>query len=82
VREQQQVSQPGGALNNGETKVVDGTKVTIKEKPSTVHYMEGAATLSDLASALGALSLSARQLVSVLQALKVAGALEAEIVVQ
>jgi flagellar P-ring protein FlgI len=82
VKEQPQVSQPTGALTRGTTKVVDQSKVSVKEKESTVHYMNGAATLSDLASALGALSLTARQLVSVLQALKAAGALEAEIVVQ
>jgi flagellar P-ring protein precursor FlgI len=45
-------------------------------------YMEGAASLADVAHALSALGVSPRELASVLQALKSAGALRAEIVMQ
>jgi flagellar basal body P-ring protein FlgI len=44
--------------------------------------MKGSPTLSDVASALGILGLSPRVLAGVLQALRAANALEAEVVVQ
>ena len=47
-----------------------------------MQYLDGAATLGDLAGVLGTLGLNARELISVLQALRTAGALEAEVVVQ
>jgi len=47
-----------------------------------VHYIPVAASLSDVASALGTLGLPPRELGSVLQALRSAGALEAEVVIQ
>jgi len=45
-------------------------------------YVPAAATLSDVASALGTLGLSPRELAAVLQALRGAGALEGELVVE
>jgi flagellar basal body P-ring protein FlgI len=47
-----------------------------------VAYLAKAPSLADVASALSALGLSARELTSVLQALRAAGTLEAELVVQ
>jgi flagellar basal body P-ring protein FlgI len=49
---------------------------------SQVQFVEGAASLADVADALGALGLSARELASVLSAMKTAGALEAEVVIE
>jgi flagellar P-ring protein precursor FlgI len=82
VKEKPLVSQPEAPLTGGETKVVPQSEIKVEERESTMHFMPGAATLSDLAGALGALGLNARELASVLQALKSAGALEAELVVQ
>ena len=82
VKERPAVSQPEAPLTQGQTKVLQDSEVEVHERPNTVHYVDGAATLSDLASALGALGLNARELISVLQALRTAGALEAELVVQ
>lgn len=56
--------------------------VEVKEADKAVHYVPPAATLADVASALAALGLAPRELTSVLDALRSAGALEAEIVVQ
>lgn len=78
VKESQAVSQP--LIGKG-TKTQE-TKVEAHEQHPTVHYMAGAASLSDVAEALGALGLSARELASVLGALRTAGALEAELVVE
>lgn len=81
VREAPKVVQPE-ALAAGETAKVDESDVSVQEKVSSMQYLEGAATLSDLSHVLGTLGLSARELISVLQALRSAGALEAELVVQ
>ena len=81
VREQQQASQPG-PLSNGNTVVTQNSDVEAKEGNNTVHFVPAQASLADVASALGALGLSPRELASVLQALRNAGALEAEVVVQ
>jgi flagellar P-ring protein precursor FlgI len=90
VKEQPQVVQPTAPIvaagpNAGagvQTAVVPQTTVQAQEERSSMTYIDGAATLSDIASALGALGLSARELISVLQALKSAGALEAALEVE
>lgn len=81
VNETPVVSQPG-ALSGGETVVLPTSEVKVDQAPSTMHYVPAAATLADVSTALGTLGLSPRELASVLQALRSAGALEAEIVVQ
>ncbi len=81
VREQPQVSQPG-PLSNGTTVVTPHSDVDVKEGNNSVHYVPAAATLADVAAALGALGLSPRELASVLQALRSASVLEAEVLVQ
>ena len=45
-------------------------------------YVPAAPTLADVASVLGAMGLSPRELVSVLGAMRAAGTLEAEVVIQ
>lgn len=82
VKEQPKVSQPGAPITKGKTVVVPDSKVKVEETTSTMRYIDGQKTLSDLSDALGALGLSARELGSVLQGLKTAGVLEAEIIVQ
>jgi flagellar P-ring protein precursor FlgI len=86
VREQILVSQPaaGPVVGNaaGRTAVVPQSDVEAKDGDRAVRYVPAQATLSDVASALGALSLSPRELASVLQAMRSAGALEAEVVIQ
>jgi flagellar P-ring protein precursor FlgI len=82
VRETPQVSQPN-ALAKGKTEVVANTEVEAAEKtPPTFTYLDGAATLADVARALSTFGVSPRELASILQALKSSGALRAEVVVQ
>lgn len=78
VKETKQVSQP--VIGKG--TAVGATDVEVAESKPDVRYMQGAGTLADVAQALGALGLSARDLASVLESLRSAGVLEAEIVVQ
>jgi flagellar P-ring protein precursor FlgI len=82
VKEAPQVSQPTAPFGQGSTKVVPRSDIQTSEGDKTVRYMQPSPTLADVAAALGALGLSPRELTSVLQALRSAGVLEAELVVQ
>lgn len=81
IRETAQVSQPG-ALSDGDTKVVSQSEIETDEGKPGMAYLEGAASLADVAQALSSFGVSPRELASILQALKAAGALRAKIVVQ
>jgi flagellar P-ring protein precursor FlgI len=81
VRERAEVSQPG-PLSSGRTEVVTQTDVEAKEPTPQVSYLDGAASLADVAKALSSFGVSPRELASILQALQAAGALRAEIIVQ
>jgi flagellar P-ring protein precursor FlgI len=84
VQETRDVSQPN-AFAAGQTKVVQNSTVQANEQQPpgpTLNYLKGAATLADVAQALSTLGVSPRELSSILQALKGAGALRAEIVIQ
>jgi flagellar P-ring protein precursor FlgI len=83
VKESLGASQPTAPFGSGGTTVVvPKTEVLTHEQAKPVAYLNQAASLADVASALSALGLSTRELTSVLQAMRAAGALEAELVVQ
>jgi flagellar P-ring protein precursor FlgI len=82
VQETKDVSQPG-ILSGGKTAVVKHTDIQAEEKPPNgVAYLAGATTLADVAKALSTFGVTPRELASILQALKTAGALRAEVVIQ
>jgi flagellar P-ring protein precursor FlgI len=76
-----QVSQPG-PFSDGSTKVVQQTNVDALDKPVNRIDLKQGATVDDLVRSLQAIGASARDVISILQAMKSAGALEAEIEVQ
>lgn len=81
VSEAPQVSQPA-PLGNGETVVVPQTAVEVDDgSGGSLALVEGA-TLGQLVAGLNALGVSPRDLITILQAVKSAGALQAEIEVQ
>jgi len=82
VKEAPVVSQPVAPFGTGTTQVVPRSDVKVDDPKKDVAYMKGAPTLADVATALGSLGLSPRELTGVLQALRAANALEAELVVQ
>jgi flagellar P-ring protein precursor FlgI len=82
VKEAPTPSQPTAPFGAGTTVVTPKSDVMTHESAKPVAYLGKAASLADVASALSALGLSTRELTSVLQALRAAGALEAELVVQ
>lgn len=75
------VSQPN-ALAGGNTEVVRQTSVQAQDKPVNHIELKAGATVDDLVQDLQAIGASARDVISILQAMKEAGALEAELEVQ
>ncbi len=82
VKESKEVSQPG-VLSRGTTAEVKKTDIeTAEQKPPALTYVNGAASLAEVAQALSTFGVTPRELASILQALKAAGALRAEVIVQ
>jgi flagellar P-ring protein precursor FlgI len=79
ISEQPQVSQPN-ALGNGETTVVPrtGVRVDTGDGNKLALVREGV-TLRELVDGLNALGIGPRDLIAILQAIKAAGALQADI---
>lgn len=73
-----EVSQPN-AFAGGDTKVVRQTSVDALDKPVNRIELKQGATVDDLVRSLQSIGASARDVISILQAMKSAGALEAEI---
>ncbi|WP_245536265.1 flagellar basal body P-ring protein FlgI [Terriglobus roseus] len=73
-----EVSQPNG-FSNGSTKVVQQTQVDAKEKPVNRIDLKSGSTVEDLVRSLQMIGATARDVISILQAMKSAGAVEAEI---
>lgn len=82
VKETPLVSQPVAPFGTGTTAIVPRSDIKVDEPKKDVTYMKAAPTLADVATALGSLGLSPRELAGVLQALRAANALEAELVIQ
>lgn len=79
VDEQPQVSQPA-PFSRGQTAVVPSTQVNVEEDLGTqMRLVGGGANLSTLVNGLNALGVSPRDMISILQAIKAAGALQADI---
>ncbi len=76
-----EVSQPP-PLSKGQTQVVPQTQVDASEEPARMVYLRDGASVESLVKALNALGVSPRDLIAILQSLKAAGALHAEIEVQ
>jgi flagellar P-ring protein FlgI len=73
-----QVSQPG-AFSQGTTQTVQQAKIDAKDKPVSRIELKQGATVDDLVRSLQTIGATARDVISILQAMKAAGALEAEI---
>jgi flagellar P-ring protein FlgI len=73
-----QVSQPG-PFSSGSTQVLQQTKVQALDKPVNRIELKQGATVDDLVRSLQTIGATARDVISILQAMKSAGALEAEI---
>ena len=80
TRETPLVAQPA-PFSRGRTTVVPRTQIGATEQRAGLNVAPATVTVADLARALNALGVSPRDLISIFQALKKAGALQAELVV-
>jgi flagellar P-ring protein precursor FlgI len=72
------VSQPG-PLSQGQTVVSEKTDISIKQDAGSLIQMAAGAKLTDVVKALNALGATPQDLLAILQAMKTAGALNAEL---
>jgi len=72
------VSQPN-ALSSGTTQVVQQTTIQAQDKPVNRIDLKEGATVEDLVQELQRTGAGARDVISILQAMKAAGALEADL---
>jgi flagellar P-ring protein precursor FlgI len=83
VAEQPIVSQPNPFSPQGETVVVPRTDVGIQEDPGVgLAIVPQTVTLADVVSGLNALGVGPRDMIDILRAIKAAGALHADFIVQ
>lgn len=81
VSENSDVSQPGAFARRGRTAVTTQTDVGVSEEAGNLVVLEAGASIGDVAAALNAIGATPRDLMSIFQALKAAGALYADLVV-
>lgn len=74
-----EVSQPNPLSKNGETTVVPQSTINTREAPAKRIELNEGATVEQLVDGLQAIGASARDVISILQALKAGGALQAEL---
>ncbi len=80
VTEAEQVSQPGPFAEVGTTTTTDRTDVQVDEgEEKRLTVLKPGVTLQDLVNGLNALGIGPRDMITILQAIKTAGALQAKI---
>ncbi len=80
ITETAQVSQPGPFAEVGETTTVARTDIEVDEgEDNRLTIVNGGVTLQELVNGLNALGIGPRDMITILQAVKAAGALQAEI---
>lgn len=80
ITETPQVSQPSPFSTTGTTTVVDRTDIEVDEgQGKKLMVVPHGVTLQDLVTGLNALGISPRDLIAILQTIKAAGAIQADI---
>ena len=80
ITEAKQVSQPNAFANTGTTQTVDRTTIDIDEdKDRKMAVLPAGVSLQELVNGLNALGVGPRDMITILQTIKAAGALQAEI---
>jgi flagellar P-ring protein FlgI len=78
ISESAQVSQPG-PFSNGQTVTVPRSSVSVKEEGKKLAVVRDGVSLQQLVDGLNALGVGPRDLIAILQAIKAAGAIQADI---
>ena len=73
------ISQPG-AFSNGNTEVVDNVNTGVQEQKGSFYVINEYPTINQVTAALNAMGVTTREMMSILQAMKTAGALQAELI--
>ena len=73
------VSQPAPLSRGGQTVVTEKADITITQQAGSLIQMPAGAKLADVVKALNALGATPQDLLAILQAMKTAGALSAEL---
>ncbi|HEY4707762.1 MAG TPA: flagellar basal body P-ring protein FlgI [Thermodesulfobacteriota bacterium] len=79
IKTQYAISQPPAFSRKGETVVVPYDNVEVEEQKSRLIVLPESVTLGDVVRALNLIGVTPRDLVAILQAIKAAGALQAEL---
>ena len=79
IKESFNVSQPAPFARVGETVVTPESDVTVEEPKEQLMIVQGGATIGELVRALNAIGVTPRDLISIFQSIKAAGALQAEL---
>ncbi len=75
------VSQPGPLAQGGTTAVVPSTDTNVDESKGSFAIIEDYPTLDRMTQALNALGVSTRDMINILQTMKSAGAIQAELII-
>jgi flagellar P-ring protein precursor FlgI len=81
ITTQLSASQPSPLSYRGDTVVVPNTQVDVREQNARLVALEEGTTLDAVVAALNSLGATPRDIIAIMQALKAAGALRAEIVI-
>jgi len=79
IKEDQNVSQPLPFSRSGRTVVTPESEVLVQEGKNPIFLVESGVSIGEVVKALNALGVSPRDLIAIFQALKAAGALQAEL---
>ena len=79
IKENQNVSQPLPFSRSGRTVVTPESQVLVQEGNNPIFLVESGVSIGEVVKALNALGVTPRDLIAILQALKAAGALQAEL---
>ncbi|MGE8657320.1 MAG: flagellar basal body P-ring protein FlgI [Achromobacter sp.] len=79
INRQNQVSQPDTPFTEGQTVVVPNTQIEVRQDNGSLQRVTTSANLADVVKGLNALGATPQDLLAILQAMKSAGALRAEL---
>jgi len=79
IRESTDVSQPTAFSSGGQTVASPESDITVKEQKVPIYVLESGVSIGDVVRALNALGVTPHDLIAIFQAIKAAGALQAEL---
>ena len=79
IKQNYNVSQPMPFSQTGRTAVTPDTQTSVKEGRAPIYVVPSGVSIGEVVKALNALGVSPRDLISIFQALKAAGALQADL---